>query len=770
MARALIIIILLAAALLPCSAQQMPLKPIDEVRADLKKSVTDTGKANQLLNLALCYVYKQGEYTNDLDTAISICKEAEKIIQRLNDKKIEARLYFVYSNALREGKKDEAGKAYIEKSIALYKTLSEPAELAEAWFELSRYYSAFDEQLSKKKECYEKALALFRATGNKERQAQVLERIGDLDQIMGNDMQAMKELREALSIYQSIGSKDLEGVYNLFGTVSSDMGDYPGAVKYGLLTVKAAEDMKDSSAQLCSVYSRLAVAYSNWSKNEEAVIYLRKALDVAKKNNYMAGLQTVSLQLVYRFVDLQNWKESLRYARFIDSALEKPCRAYDSMFVDLCYGYSYLAGKQYSKAGEYSSELVALSEKHPDLAQILLGGHRYLFLYYMAMHQYAEAKKYASMYLSGAQSKNVKKYIALGYLLQSRADSALGNYQGSLSSYQAYKNLTDSMLNASTNFQFSQMQVEYETEKKDNDIKLLKQQDEIHKSQLDKTRLTNSIVIASIIALALVLALLYSRYRIKQRSNKQLETKQKEINEKNTTLEKLVNEKDELIADKDVLLKEKDWLVKEIHHRVKNNLQMIISLLNAQSEFLNHPSAVHAIQESRERMQAIAIIHQKLYQVDNNSKIAMRSYINELVESIRNSIADSERFNFKVQVADIDLDISQTVPLGLIMNEAITNAIKYAYRPNQKGDINISLQRTGREQFQLRIADHGKGLPAGIDTDHSNSLGLQLIRLFSEQLEGDLFFRNNRGLEIILNFKSTEYSNIVTNNARATTV
>ena len=204
---------------------------------------------------------------------------------------------------------------------------------------------------------------------------------------------------------------------------------------------------------------------------------------------------------------------------------------------------------------------------------------------------------------------------------------------------------------------------------------------------------------------------------------------------------------------------------------------MVISLLNAQSEFLNNPSARNAIKESRERMQAIAIIHQKLYEVDNSTRVNMRSYINELVENIRNSFVDSNRIYFQTDIDDIDFDISQSVPLGLILNEAITNAVKYAYPKNvrkdspkessrtfgEKGDISISLKRTGIQQVRLEIADHGKGLPAGMDTEHSNSLGLQLIKLFSEQLDGDLYFINNNGLEITLNFKTAEYKNVITN-------
>ncbi|HET7001074.1 MAG TPA: sensor histidine kinase, partial [Puia sp.] len=196
--------------------------------------------------------------------------------------------------------------------------------------------------------------------------------------------------------------------------------------------------------------------------------------------------------------------------------------------------------------------------------------------------------------------------------------------------------------------------------------------------------------------------------------------------------------------------------------RVKNNLQMVISLLNAQSEFLDHPSAVDAIRESRERMQAIAILHQKLYQADTSTRTNMRSYVNELVDNIRGSVADTERMEFQVDVApDIELDISQSVPLGLILNEGITNAIKYAYGENEKGSIQISLRYIGDRQLQLKIADHGKGLPEGLDIEHPHSLGLQLIRLFAEQLEGDPYLINKGGLEINLSFGTAEYGDVI---------
>src|SRR4030095_8687122 len=179
---------------------------------------------------------------------------------------------------------------------------------------------------------------------------------------------------------------------------------------------------------------------------------------------------------------------------------------------------------------------------------------------------------------------------------------------------------------------------------KDKDILSLTQQNSLQQENLRQAKIIRNIIIVGIILAVIIIGLLYRQYMQKQRSNHA-------ITQKNEQLQHL--------------LTEKEWLVKEIHHRVKNNLQMVVSLLNAQTEFLVHPSAIDAIKESRERMQAIAIIHQKLYQLDNNTKVNMHLYIDELIDNIKYSFADSERIHFKVDVADISLDISQSVPLGL---------------------------------------------------------------------------------------------------------
>lgn len=766
MARRHLLFILLAMAYSPSQAQAHSKSP-GKIQEELKKIQPDTVRANLLLELALSFVFKPGEYTTDLDTALVLVKQAEGLNQSAQSKKLQAKAFFVYSNALREGGRTGTGKQYIEKSLAVFRTISDPADMAEAWLELSNYYSGEHYAgLTQKRECLEKALPLFKEAGNYERQADVLKILGDLSQFSGLYVQAMKELREALAIYLSIGYKNLQGVYDLMGTVLSDMADYAGAVKYGLLALKTAESQHDTTMQLCTIYNRLAISYANWSKSDEVEKYLKKAMQIAVKYNDRNAIELIMLSLSLTLSDLHKEGESIKTVQFAEASITKPWHQNDSLLINIGYLAAYVRAGLYKKAEKFAIQVILLLKGYTKGTRPSQA-YDYLIFYFMGIHDYNNARKYAADFLNYAVSIDQKRIAGTAYRMLSKVDSAIGNFKTALSDYQAYKKIMDSALNETTSFQFAQMQVEYETEKKDNDIKLLKQGEQIQQAKLVQTRTVNSIIIIGIIVLSLLLALVYARYRTNQLHNRQLETKQQEINEKNSTLEHLITDKDNLIADKDGLLKEKDWLVKEIHHRVKNNLQMVISLLNAQSEFLNNPKALEAIRESRERMQAIAIIHQKLHQVDNSAQINMRSYISELVDNIKSSVVDSGRICFQIQVADIDLDISQSVPLGLILNEAITNAIKYAYRKNGKGEILISLKNTGSQQVQLKIADRGKGLPAGLDTDHSNSLGLQLINLFSEQLDGDLFFINHNGLEIILNFKTAEYKSTVANRVTA---
>ncbi len=299
-------------------------------------------------------------------------------------------------------------------------------------------------------------------------------------------------------------------------------------------------------------------------------------------------------------------------------------------------------------------------------------------------------------------------------------DSAAGNYLSAIQHLRTYNILNDSIFNETKSKQIAELQIQYETARQEQDIKLLRNESQLERNKLQQARLARNVTLAGIFMLLAIVGLLYNRYRLKQRSNRRLEEQQKEINLKNQSLEELLHEKDRL-------LEEKEWLLKEIHHRVKNNLQIVMSLLNYPVCLYENDAALVVIRENQHRVYAMSLIHQKLYQSENVALIDIPVYISELVDYLRSSF-DTRHIRFELDLALVKLDVAQTVPMGLILNEAVTNAIKYAFPGNRGGLIAVTLQQTGSHHLQLIIKDNGVGLPAGMDINETDSLGMSLMQ------------------------------------------
>jgi len=343
------------------------------------------------------------------------------------------------------------------------------------------------------------------------------------------------------------------------------------------------------------------------------------------------------------------------------------------------------------------------------------------------------------------------------YLSEYKLDSARGKYLEAINSYRNYARLNDSISNTKKSKQIAQLQVQYETQKKDQElknkgqnIKLLTRQAQLQQTNLQQEKTLRNIIIGSAILLSLLLGLSYNRYLLKKRINRQLQTQQNEINLKNTALQSLVKEKDSL-------LEEKEWLMKEIHHRVKNNLQIVISLLNMQSAYLNNDIAFKAIQESQHRMQSISLIHQKLYQSENLALVNMQSYVSDLIDYLRDGFNTKSRVVFETDIAAIELDVTTAVPLGLILNEAITNSIKYAFPGDRNGKICITLLQAFEEKFEMKISDNGVGLPTEENISGNKTLGISLMRGLTKQLGGAFRIESNPGLSVIIDFTNDRF-------------
>ena len=285
----------------------------------------------------------------------------------------------------------------------------------------------------------------------------------------------------------------------------------------------------------------------------------------------------------------------------------------------------------------------------------------------------------------------------------------------------------DSILNISIGKQLAEMDVKFETEKKDKEILKLQYEDELKEARITRQWI---IIISSLVGLGL-LAFLFIRVK----------SKNQKIEEQNTIINKA--------------LIEKDMLLKEIHHRVKNNLQMISSLLGIQSRTVKDKVAKEAIQEGRTRVYSMSLIHQNLYQKDNLSGVPMEDYLPKLCKNLIDTYnINKDQITMTTEIDTIKLDVETVIPIGLIVNELITNAVKYAFPDERKGEIFIQLKRTA-EGLILAVQDDGVGFSeTAVEENEDGGFGHKLIGAFKSRLGADIDFIHKNGTRIELLIRS----------------
>lgn len=208
-------------------------------------------------------------------------------------------------------------------------------------------------------------------------------------------------------------------------------------------------------------------------------------------------------------------------------------------------------------------------------------------------------------------------------------------------------------------------------------------------------------------------------------------------------------------------LHEKDVLLKEVHHRVKNNLQIIISLLNLQSGYIKDEQSLKAVKDGQNRVRSMALVHEKFYQTDELTEINFGEYVEKLNQFLFQSYADkADHVKLKVIADSIALDMDTAMPCGLLINEIVSNALKYAFPDNAEGEIKIELRKLSDNNIEMSISDNGVGMPENFDIEQSESLGLQLITALTNQLDGILkvSLENGTKYSVIFKYPKTQHN------------
>ena len=600
------------------------------------------------------------------------------------------------------------------------------------------FFDVTGNDLDKKIDYTEKAIPLMKKAGNSKELAYALQDLGDYYQLKTELPQSIAVLQNALDVYNAIGYKQIQGVTNLLGYVYHRYGQDTLALKYGLLAVRVAESVHDDGMQLCTIYNRLAITYYDLKKNELSLFYYQKAEAIAEKYHDMGSIQQIKFNLAVLLRRLNRPEKSLMELK--ELVKEYPPTEKE-LVITMAYLFAniYMDLKQFPAAKLYVDSLGLLRKKYPEEMSYGVYFNKAPIRYYYETKQFAKAYKY--LYSNDTLLNKLNRYSNNGMeneLFWSKIDSALSNFPSSLLHFKKYKMIADSGKSVAFGKQLNELQIKFDVEHKDQHISILTQQSQLQANKIRIESIYRKLFIGSLIILFIFLGLLYNRYLIKTRSNADMEKKQAEINNQNELLKNLVNEK--------------EWLLKEIHHRVKNNLQIVISLLNTQSAFLENEDALSAIKNSQHRMHAMSLIHQRLYQTDNLGAIDVVSYIKELVDYLKQSFDSDQQIDYILELTPIKLDVAEAVPLGLILNEAICNSIKYAFPIGSRGQIRVILKEVGPQRYLLNIADNGIGLPVNFNISESNSLGMSLMQGLSDQLGGNFVVNTENGLSISVEF------------------
>jgi two-component sensor histidine kinase len=318
-----------------------------------------------------------------------------------------------------------------------------------------------------------------------------------------------------------------------------------------------------------------------------------------------------------------------------------------------------------------------------------------------------------------AVQKNILQEKEKACLCLSKAYQVKGDYKNAYLNQLAYQQANSAIFNRDNIKNLTKLQMKYNYDKKKEHEKLVAAVKE------KETKNTINILVLGLISLFFIVGLLFRYNQIRKKNNE-------ELLKKNTKIVETLNENQALI--------------KETHHRVKNNLQIVNSLLNMQLNFLGDEKSKNIIKNSQNRIRSMSLIHQQLYKGNNLSNIETKTYFNKLIDEIISSYGINRAdIKQKIDIENMLLNMDTAIPLGLIVNELVTNVFKHS-KNNKEMLLSLSFKHIDKQFLRLSVKDNGQGIPSGFDITKSNSYGIKLIMMLLNKLKATINFTNDNGL------------------------
>lgn len=504
----------------------------------------------------------------------------------------------------------------------------------------------------------------------------------------------------------------LSQAYNLKNDYSKVLSNLNNARKY-------YELLKDSLG-IARIYNNYAILYGKQNKIELEEENLEKAIQI---------LKTIKSEQAKKLLDVINFNKALNLRD--DKKYEEALKIFQEQYflykiknrtnlplVTRAIGKTYLGMKNFALAEKYLQEAIDLYEENKNISGFA-DCYREISEVYFSTNRIQKAIEVTEYALKKSNEIGELESVKLSYEKLHKYYSYNKNYSKAYENLLMFKKISDSIFNEKINDDLTQQKIDFEITKNNlinnNKRKLYEQ---VTKNKLN----TQKTIIYSIIVIALLFIITtffnYRQYKKTEKQNFIINKQKKKI---------------------ELSLNEKDVLLKEVYHRVKNNLQIINSLLEIQSNHDSNPNFKNSVKEAQTKIQVMSLLHQNLYNSKDFNFIDINFYIHQLVEYFSNIYLHYNQVKFQIKCENIPLEISQAIPLGLIINEITSNAFKHSFKVESKGTIWITL-KSYQNTNVLTIENDGILLPDNFNPETQNTLGLKLVRILSEQINGKLTF------------------------------
>lgn len=545
--------------------------------------------------------------------------------------------------------------------------------------------------------------------------------VGRFQITQGAILLRMEKLDSAQTVlqdaYNKVCENDLAFLNTQLGYVYERRGQLGKAADYALETLELGKKLGDMKA-IALAYSDLSNLFWKQSKFDTGLEYGLKSLQVFEEIGmtdldydftlYVVGNNYLSLK------DYQNAQKYYEHAMVIGERYGFYNNLSD-VYISLVDLYAFLG--EIDKAEEAGLNAIKYAELVENNFMVMrswlsIGKLQNL----LGQYDFAIESLLKCIHIA-TNDFGDEYYLSQAYEALGKAYAGNHDYQKAYQAFAQYDTLKSRIFTAEADQRTSLLRTKFDVANKEGTISL---QEELIKKQ--KARQNLIIIIAVLLLLLLLLS--YKAISNNRKKNRLL-YKQNE---------------------------EKEFLLKEIHHRVKNNLEIVSSLLSLQSAQIRDADVLNAMAESQHRVQSMGMIHQKLYMGKNLAAVEMKDYFKNLADYIVDAYGMQKRISVDVAMDACELDVDMAIPIGLIVNELLTNALKYAFPDQRKGKVRVSLKKK-KEKLQLDVIDDGVGM-AIKNEEPGSGFGTQLIGLLTKQLDGKIVLNTHKGTSVSIQFQS----------------